>query len=43
VVPSRWRATRGFQQALAADIPAVVVDGISPVTWQALVSGMLSF
>jgi peptidoglycan hydrolase-like protein with peptidoglycan-binding domain len=35
---------RGFQQALATDIPSVAVDGIvGPVTWQALVSGMLSF
>jgi peptidoglycan hydrolase-like protein with peptidoglycan-binding domain len=35
---------RGFQQALATDIPSVTVDGIvGPVTWQALVSGMLSF
>ncbi len=36
-------AVRGFQQALSLDIPSVVVDGIvGPVTWQALVSGMLS-
>lgn len=35
---------RGFQQALHTDIPTVTVDGIvGPVTWQALVSGMLSF
>ena len=35
---------RGFQQALHLDIPSVAVDGIvGPVTWQALVSGMLSF
>jgi peptidoglycan hydrolase-like protein with peptidoglycan-binding domain len=35
---------RGFQQALATDIPSITVDGIvGPVTWQALVSGMLSF
>ena len=34
---------RGFQHALSLDIPAVVVDGIvGPITWQALVSGMLS-
>ena len=34
----------GFQQALHLDIPSVTVDGIvGPVTWQALVSGMLSF
>ena len=37
-------AVRGFQQALHLDIPSVTVDGIvGPVTWQALVSGMLSF
>lgn len=37
-------AVRGFQHALSLDIPAVAVDGIvGPVTWQALVSGMLSF
>ena len=37
-------AVRGFQQALSLDIPSVKVDGIvGPVTWQALVSGMLSF
>ena len=37
-------AVRGFQQALHQDIPSVTVDGIvGPVTWQALVSGMLSF
>ena len=37
-------AVRGFQQALSLDIPSVEVDGIvGPVTWQALVSGMLSF
>jgi peptidoglycan hydrolase-like protein with peptidoglycan-binding domain len=36
-------AVRGFQQALHADIPSVTVDGVvGPVTWQALVSGMLS-
>jgi peptidoglycan hydrolase-like protein with peptidoglycan-binding domain len=37
-------AVRGFQQALRQDIPSVAVDGIvGPVTWQALVSAMLSF
>jgi peptidoglycan hydrolase-like protein with peptidoglycan-binding domain len=37
-------SVRGFQQALSLDIPSVKVDGIvGPVTWQALVSGMLSF
>jgi peptidoglycan hydrolase-like protein with peptidoglycan-binding domain len=36
-------AVRGFQQALSLDISSVVVDGmVGPVTWQALVSGMLS-
>lgn len=36
-------AVRGFQGALSLDIPSVAVDGIvGPVTWQALVSGMLS-
>jgi len=42
--PLTEAAVRGFQQALHTDIPAVVVDGIvGPMTWQALVSGMLSF
>ena len=37
-------AVRGFQQALHLDIASVTVDGIvGPITWQALVSGMLSF
>jgi peptidoglycan hydrolase-like protein with peptidoglycan-binding domain len=41
--PKTEAAVRGFQQALHADIPSVTVDGIvGPVTWQALVSGMLS-
>ena len=41
--PKTEAAVRGFQEALAADIPSVAVDGIvGPVTWQALVSGMLS-
>jgi peptidoglycan hydrolase-like protein with peptidoglycan-binding domain len=35
---------RGFQTALAVDYSEVTVDGIvGPVTWRALVSGMLSF
>jgi peptidoglycan hydrolase-like protein with peptidoglycan-binding domain len=35
---------RGFQQALSLDVPSVKVDGIvGPLTWQALVSSMLSF
>jgi peptidoglycan hydrolase-like protein with peptidoglycan-binding domain len=42
--PDTDAAVRGFQQALHLDIPSVTVDGIvGPVTWQALVSGMLSF
>jgi peptidoglycan hydrolase-like protein with peptidoglycan-binding domain len=42
--PNTDAAVRGFQHALHQDIPSVTVDGIvGPVTWQALVSGMLSF
>jgi peptidoglycan hydrolase-like protein with peptidoglycan-binding domain len=42
--PRTDAAVRGFQQALSLDYPEVVVDGIvGPVTWRALVSGMLSF
>ena len=42
--PQTDAAVRGFQTALSLDIPAVKVDGIvGPITWQALVSGMLSF
>jgi peptidoglycan hydrolase-like protein with peptidoglycan-binding domain len=42
--PKTDAAVRGFQQALHADIPSVAVDGIvGPLTWRALVSGMLSF
>ena len=41
--PQTDAAVRGFQQALHQEIPSVTVDGIvGPVTWQALVSGMLS-
>jgi peptidoglycan hydrolase-like protein with peptidoglycan-binding domain len=41
--PKTDAAVRGFQQALHADIPSVTVDGIvGPITWRALVSGMLS-
>jgi peptidoglycan hydrolase-like protein with peptidoglycan-binding domain len=41
--PQTDSTVRGFQHALSLDIPAVVVDGIvGPITWQALVSGMLS-
>ena len=42
--PKTDAAVRGFQQALHADVPSVTVDGIvGPMTWQALISGMLSF
>jgi peptidoglycan hydrolase-like protein with peptidoglycan-binding domain len=42
--PLTEAAVRGFQEALHTDIPSVAVDGIvGPVTWQGLVSGMLSF
>jgi peptidoglycan hydrolase-like protein with peptidoglycan-binding domain len=41
--PQTDSTVRGFQHALSLDIPAMVVDGIvGPVTWQALVGGMLS-
>jgi peptidoglycan hydrolase-like protein with peptidoglycan-binding domain len=41
--PQTDSTIRGFQHALSLDIPSVVVDGIvGPITWQALVSGMLS-
>ncbi len=36
-------AVRGFQHAVSLDVASVVVDGIvGPITWQALISGMLS-
>jgi len=42
--PRTEEAVRGFQEAIAADVPSMAVDGIvGPMTWQALVSGMLSF
>jgi murein L,D-transpeptidase YcbB/YkuD len=42
--PQTDAAVRDFQKALHQDIPSVAVDGIvGPVTWRALVSGMLSF
>jgi peptidoglycan hydrolase-like protein with peptidoglycan-binding domain len=41
--PKTDAAVRGFQQALHRDIPSVTVVGVvGPVTWRALVSGMLS-
>ena len=41
--PQTDSTVRGFRHALSLDIPSVIVDGIvGPVTWQALVSGMLS-
>jgi peptidoglycan hydrolase-like protein with peptidoglycan-binding domain len=36
-------AVRAFQHALSLDIPTMAVDGVvGPMTWQGLVSGMLS-
>lgn len=41
--PATEASVRAFQQALAVDITSVAVDGIvGPVTWQALISGMLA-
>ena len=41
--PKTEAAVRGFQQAIHADVPSMAVDGIvGPMTWQALVSGMLA-
>jgi hypothetical protein len=41
--PKTEAAVRGFQQAIAQDVPSMAVDGIvGPMTWQALVSGMLA-
>jgi len=40
--PKTEDAVRGYQSALS-DVPGMTVDGIvGPVTWQALVSGMLN-
>jgi hypothetical protein len=40
----RWCGARFSAGTVGTDIPAVVVDGIvGPMTWQALVNGMLSF
>jgi len=42
--PQTEAAVRGFQTAIHADVPSMSIDGIvGPMTWQALVSGMLSF
>ncbi|GAA3950463.1 peptidoglycan-binding domain-containing protein [Actinoplanes auranticolor] len=42
--PKTDAAVRAFQTAVHADVPSMAVDGIvGPMTWQALVSGMLSF
>lgn len=41
--PKTDAAVRGFQEALSLDYPEVVVDGIvGPISWRALVSGMLT-
>ena len=42
--PVTESSVRGFQEGVRAMVPAMTVDGIAgPMTWQALVSGMLSF
>jgi peptidoglycan hydrolase-like protein with peptidoglycan-binding domain len=42
--PVTERFVRGFQEGVRADVPAMAVDGVvGPMTWQALISGMLSF
>ena len=42
--PVTERFVRGFQEGVRADVPTMAVDGIvGPMTWQALISGMLSF
>ena len=41
--PDTEAAVRGFQEAVRADVASMAVDGIvGPMTWQALVSGMLA-
>ncbi|MGY1794914.1 peptidoglycan-binding protein [Geodermatophilus sp. SYSU D00525] len=41
--PETDEAVRSFQKSLSLDHPEVVVDGIvGPITWRALVSGMLA-
>ena len=41
--PKTEAAVRAFQTAIAQDVPSMAVDGIvGPMTWQALVSGMLA-
>ena len=42
--PQTETAVRNSQAGVHADVPSMAVDGIvGPMTWQALVSGMLSF
>jgi peptidoglycan hydrolase-like protein with peptidoglycan-binding domain len=42
--PETEAAVRDFQAGVRADVPSMAVDGIvGPMTWQALISGMLSF
>ena len=42
--PQTEAAVRAFQTAIHADVPSMSIDSIvGPMTWQALVSGMLSF
>ncbi|MCA2211964.1 peptidoglycan-binding domain-containing protein [Jidongwangia harbinensis] len=41
--PVTERAVRAFQEAVRAGTPSMAVDGIvGPMTWQALISGMIS-
>jgi peptidoglycan hydrolase-like protein with peptidoglycan-binding domain len=41
--PETHASVRGFQEALHVDIPSVTVDGtVGPITWRAMVSGMLA-
>ena len=42
--PQTEAAVRAFQRGIHADVPTMAVDGIvGPMTWQALISGMLAF
>lgn len=42
--PKTDEAVRAFQREVSHDVPSFAVDGIvGPMTWQALISGMLSF
>jgi peptidoglycan hydrolase-like protein with peptidoglycan-binding domain len=42
--PVTEQFVRDFQRGVHADVPSMAIDGIvGPMTWQALISGMLSF